>query len=165
MKDVDAAVVSQVVTTLLRELIAGADAEAGWVLNPGDPGLLRSLDRLSAEQASAVPPGGSSSVASHVEHVRFGLELLTRATTGENPFAGADWTAAWHRRIVSDAEWERLRHDLREVAGQWQARFQTLVGSGETELTGVVASVAHLAYHLGAIRQLAAATRGSAEGT
>lgn len=162
---VDATVVSQVVATLLRELTAGADAKAGWVLNPGDPGLLRSLDRLTAAQASAVPPGGSSSVASHVEHVRFGLELLTRATAGESPFAGADWAAAWHRRTVSDAEWERLRHDLREVAGQWQARVQPLAGRGEAELTGVIASVAHLAYHLGAIRQIAAAARGPAAGS
>jgi hypothetical protein len=164
MKDVDTTVVSQVVATLLRELITGADAQTGWVLNPGDPGLLRSLDRLSAEQASAVPPGGRSSVASHVAHVRYGLELLTRATAGENPYAGADWMAAWHHTAVSDAEWERLRHDLREVAGQWQARFHTLIGRGEAELTGVIASVAHVAYHLGAIRQLAAAARGPAEG-
>ena len=33
----------------------------------------------------------------------------------------------------------------------------------ETELTGVVASIAHLAYHLGAIRQLNSSARGPRE--
>jgi hypothetical protein len=33
------------------------------------------------------------------------------------------------------------------------------------ELTGLLASVAHLAYHLGAIRQIDKATRGPKEGT
>jgi len=33
------------------------------------------------------------------------------------------------------------------------------------ELTGMVASIAHLAYHLGAIRQIARDSRGPREGT
>jgi hypothetical protein len=33
------------------------------------------------------------------------------------------------------------------------------------ELTGMIASVAHLAYHLGAIRQIGKETRGPREGT
>jgi hypothetical protein len=35
----------------------------------------------------------------------------------------------------------------------------------DIELRGLIASVAHLAYHLGAIRQIASATRGPREGT
>jgi hypothetical protein len=35
----------------------------------------------------------------------------------------------------------------------------------DIELAGMVGSVAHLAYHLGAIRQIAAAARGPREGT
>jgi hypothetical protein len=33
------------------------------------------------------------------------------------------------------------------------------------ELCGMISSIAHLAYHLGAIRQIAKATRGPREGT
>ena len=35
----------------------------------------------------------------------------------------------------------------------------------DVELTGLVASVAHLAYHLGAIRQIHKSIRGPREGT
>jgi hypothetical protein len=35
----------------------------------------------------------------------------------------------------------------------------------DIELRGMIASIAHLAYHLGAIRQIAAAARGPREGT
>lgn len=42
--------------TLLRELVNGSSSDACWVLNPGDPGLLRSLDNLSAAAASAPAP-------------------------------------------------------------------------------------------------------------
>jgi hypothetical protein len=44
----------------------------------------------AAEEASAVPSGGGASIAAHVDHLRYGLELLNRWTRGEKPFADAD---------------------------------------------------------------------------
>lgn len=41
---------------LFAELIDGPAADASYMLNGGDPGLLRSLDRLSAESASKLSP-------------------------------------------------------------------------------------------------------------
>ena len=43
--------------TLFRELIDGPDAAAAWMLNGGDVGLLRSIDKLSAEAASSCTRG------------------------------------------------------------------------------------------------------------
>jgi hypothetical protein len=43
---------------VFTELVDGAASGAGWVLNRGDDGLLKSLDRLSCHDASAVAPGG-----------------------------------------------------------------------------------------------------------
>jgi hypothetical protein len=42
---------------LLTELVDGAPRTGGFMVNTGDPGLLRSLDGLSAAAASAVPAG------------------------------------------------------------------------------------------------------------
>jgi hypothetical protein len=49
-------------STLLRELIDGSNPSGAWVLNPDDPGLLRSLDKLSAaaSRRSAHVAGGRS---------------------------------------------------------------------------------------------------------
>jgi hypothetical protein len=78
----------QALETLLRELSDGPAPGAAWILNPGDPGLLSSLDRLPAAEASLIPKGGSS-VAAHVDHLRYGMELLNRWSRGDDPFADA----------------------------------------------------------------------------
>ena len=158
-------VLRNAIDTILKELTSGSSESGGWVLNPRDAGLLGSLDRVSAEEASTVPPHGTSSVAAHVDHLRYGLSLLNRASAGENPFLEADWSAAWRNNQVSDTEWVRLRAGLAEEAHKWRHNFEALVDAGEMELTGVLASAAHLAYHLGAIRQIIPSTRGPAEGS
>lgn len=157
--------VTSAIATILRELVHGTATDAGWVLNPDDAGLLDSLGRVSADEASRVPPEGTSSVAAHVDHLRYGLSLLNRASAGENPFADADWGAAWKSIQVTDDQWVRLRGALADETRAWQGNFPRLVDAGELELTGVLASAAHLAYHLGAIRQMLPATRGPVQGS
>ena len=145
---------------LFSELVNGPDGES-YMLNPGDRGLLRSLDTLSAEAASTVPSGGGASIAAHVDHVLYGIHLFNLWTAGEeNPWAEADWTASWQRVSVNDEEWKALREQLRVEAEKWNA---SIAGTGDLKgvpLNGVIASVAHLAYHLGAIRQIDRALRG-----
>ena len=151
-------------STVLTELLDGSASDSGWVLNPKDPGLLRSLAALSAADASAVPPDGRSSIAAHVDHVRYGLALLNRWSQGEeNPFASADWTASWKRTKVSEPEWSTLRNELQSEARKWQAAIREPREFSDDELNGYLASAAHLAYHLGAIRQMSAAARGPAD--
>lgn len=147
--------------TVLRELVQGPAAAAAWVLNPGDSGLLRSLEPLSAGDASAVPGGGRSSVAAHVDHVCYGLELLNRWNHGEDdPFTTADYGASWRRVVVTEGEWVALRDRLRREAEGWLAALQRPRDVSDASMTAIVASVAHLAYHLGAVRQIAPALRG-----
>jgi hypothetical protein len=151
---------TRALTALLMELTDGSAAEAAWVLNPEDPGLLRSLGLLSASAASARPLGGGASIAAHVDHVRYGLELMNRWSRGEDPFADADYSASWRRSTVTDGEWTTLRDRLREEAHAWLQAIRQPRDISDGELTGVIASIVHLAYHLGAIRQIDRSTRG-----
>lgn len=153
--------IHRALSTVLVELVDGAAADACWVLNPEDPGLLKSLDKLSAAAASAIPPGGRSSIAAHVDHLRYGLQLLNRWGQGEeDPFSDADYSASWRRVTVSDPEWKTLRDQLRAEAHRWRDAVRQTRDLSDMELTGAIASVAHLAYHLGAIRQIDASVRG-----
>ena len=154
--------VADVLTTLFGELVNGPATAAAYILNRGDPGLLRSLDKLTAEDASVAVSGGAS-VAAHVDHVRYGLSLMNRWSAGENPFDDADWSASWRKRGVSDAEWRQLRAQLRAEADNWLDALRVPREVEGVELNGVVASIAHLAYHLGAIRQINRVARGPAE--
>ena len=146
---------------LFRELVEGAEADACWMLNKKDPGLLRSLDKLSASAASASPQAGGATIAAHVDHLRYGLSLMNRWVRGEaNPWETADWTASWKRTTVTDGEWATLRQELAREARAWLKALRTPHDYSEFELTGAIASIAHLAYHLGAIRQIDRSIRG-----
>jgi hypothetical protein len=151
--------------TLFRELIEGADADVCWMLNTKDLGLLRSLDKLSSSAASAVPPAGGAAIAAHVDHLRYGLSLMNRWSRGEaNPWATADWTTSWTRSIVTDAEWAALRQELARETRSWLEALRAPRDYSQIELNGAIASIAHLAYHLGAIRQIDRSMRGPSAG-
>jgi len=147
---------------LLRELVDGPPGDEAYMLNRGDAGLLRSLDMLSAEDASTAVHGGAT-IAAHVDHLRYGLSLMNRWSAGENAFADADWSAAWRTTRVSDAAWRELREALRAEAHRWIDAVQAPRDVSSMELNGIIGSIAHLAYHLGAIRQIGRAARGPAE--
>lgn len=147
-------------STLWRELADGAGADAGWVLNSGDRGLLRSLENLSAKDASARPANGGASIAAHVDHLRYGLSLLNRWSRGDDPFKDADYSASWQRSNVSDDEWSALRERLRAEVRSWDEALQRPGELSDDKLTGAIASIVHLAYHVGAIRQIDRAARG-----
>lgn len=142
-------------TTLLAELADGAEAADCWVLNKTDPGLLRSLDTLSAEAASTVPPSGGASVAAHVDHLRYSYNLMNRFVRGEmDAFTGADWSESWRRIRVSESEWAARKDELRREVKAWQEVLRTPAPLDPFMVTGAIASVVHLAYHLGAMRQI-----------
>lgn len=152
-----------ILSTLMSELVHGSPDPSAptFMLNQGDVGLLASLDRISATAASATHGGGGASIAAHVDHLRYGLSLLDRWAAGEpTPWKGADWTASWKKTSVSDAEWRTLRDELRREASAWTEALRTPRELSDTEAAWIAGSVAHLAYHFGAIRQIDRATRG-----
>jgi hypothetical protein len=155
--------VAKTLATLFGELVEGAPETGAYVLNAGDRGMLRSLDTLSATAASA-PTQTGSSIAAHVDHVRYGLSLMNRWSAGDNPFKDADWSASWKKTTVTDDEWRRLRADLRAETIRWMSTLRTPRDVKEIELNGMIGSIAHLAYHLGAIRQINSSLRGPVEG-
>jgi hypothetical protein len=158
--------IAPVLAGLFSELVDGAHAPAGgYMLNSGDAGLLKSLDTLSAPDASRSTNDGAT-IAAHTQHVRYGLSLMNRwAREGGNPFADAKWEEAWKVRDVDAGAWEEIRGGLRDETQRWLEVLRTPRDVTDVELTGLVASVGHLAYHLGAIRQIHTQARGPKEGT
>src|ERR1051325_1465124 len=103
------AVFHRAVSKLLSEIFDGPVGEA-FILNPGDPGLHRQLQSISANVASRQPIPEKPSIAAHVDHVHYGFSLLTRWAFGEkDPWADADWNASWQRTVVTDEQWSLLR--------------------------------------------------------
>ena len=80
------------------------------------------------------------------------------------PILSADWSASWRLTSVTEPEWEQIRAALRDEAHRWLAALGKPRDTIPLELNGMVGSIAHLAYHLGAIRQIDRAARGPKEG-
>jgi hypothetical protein len=154
--------IAQSLSVIFRELVQGSPDPGArtYVLNQGDQGLLASLDRLSAQAASASHDGGAS-IAAHVDHLRYGLSLLNRWGDGISPpWPAMDWTESWRRNVVSDDGWRTLREELRRETAKWALVLSKPRDLSETEAGWITGSVVHLAYHLGAIRQIDRALRG-----
>jgi hypothetical protein len=153
---------SDTLSTLMRELVRGSPdpRHSTYMLNRGDRGLLDSLENVSAAAASA-PNAGGASIAAHADHLLYGIAFLNRWARGEaEPWKDADWTKSWKKGIVTEAEWRGLRDDLRREAEAWVDALAVPRDVQPRELAWIAGSVAHLAYHLGAIRQIARAARG-----
>lgn len=146
--------------TLLSELTRGTPPAGGYMLNRGDVGLLASLERITAEEASTIMSGGSS-IAAHVDHCMYYFALMNRWAAGEkNPWKTADWKASWTRTSVTQDSWAALRHAFEIESRSWLSTVGQPRDVSEPELTSMMASIVHLAYHLGAIRQMDRRLRG-----
>lgn len=150
---------------LFSELIDGVtSSQGGFILNQGDIGMLRSIDKLSADDASHSANDGAT-IAAHAQHVRYGLSLMNEwASKGGNPFANAKWDEAWKISAVGDAQWGEIRSGLADEAHRWLEVLKTPREVDGVGFTGLVSTIGHLAYHLGAIRQIDKSARGPREG-
>jgi hypothetical protein len=158
--------IGPVLALLFSELVDGAVSDGGaFMLNSGDLGLLRSLDTIPAADASRSVNDGAT-IAAHAQHLRYGLSLMNEwASKGGNPFANAKWDEAWKTSVVDAATWEEIRTGLGDEAQRWLQILRSPREVSDVELAGMAGSVAHLAYHLGAIRQISKSARGPKEGT
>jgi hypothetical protein len=98
--------------------------------------------------------------------VRYGLSLMNQwAGEGGNPFANAKWDEAWKTSSVNDAQWQEIRSGLRGESERWLNVLKSPREVARVELAGMIGSLAHFAYHLGAVRQISKEARGPREGT
>lgn len=152
MADVPEAAVAGALLTLLRETFEGPPGPSTYYID-NDPraGLLAAIDALTPTQASAAPSPGAATIAGHVHHIAFHVEMSSAWMRGDR--ADRDWKQSWAVREVDAKAWERVRRDVR-------AKYEDLVRAIEAEpsakaeaLATSIGAVAHAAYHLGAIRQ------------
>ena len=120
------------------------------------------IDALTPDQAFAAPAPGARSIAGHVAHLRFALDLTAQRMRGANP--PADWASSFDVSDETSADWESVKQDLRRAYDSVLATLQESRGRSVQELppinlVGLAAMTAHNAYHLGAIRQIALVVR------
>ena len=118
-----------------------------------DTSLFRTLETVSAQEAS-IPVGGKcASLAAQVTHVIFYMEVLERAAI-YNDTSPVDWGEIWRTvEKVTPAEWDSLKNKLKDAYQRINKLFHENEIWNEDTVGGTLAILVHTAYHLGEIRQ------------
>lgn len=141
---------------VLDESIDPRDGRWSYFTDPGpDAGLLGSVRDLSAAEASVVV--GGTSIAQHLHHVIFSMNASASWIRGER--VSHDWEKSWGPPVVDDATWADLLQRVRDGHQPLRAAVMELAEADDEAIGAAVGAVAHLAYHLGAIRQKRAVVR------
>ena len=115
-------------------------------------GLFRTLEQLSADQASQPIVEGATSIAAQAEHLRFYLDVIAQFMSGR--IEKVDWQSSWQIKEVTPETWSALQRDLKATYEHVTKKFDGIETWGDDEIGDSMAMVVHSAYHLGAIRQM-----------
>lgn len=140
----------------LEAAVGPEDPARTWFTDNEDgSGLLGSVRNISAGTAFAEPLVGLDSIAAHIQHAAYYIDLATKAFRGENVYARADWKGSWVLVERNAEEWERIRQGFESSINLLNAVFKGGIDLSDSNLRkGALALVAHTAWHLGAVRQL-----------
>lgn len=135
---------------VLAEAFEGPHESWSYFTDTGrDGGLFGTLERLDAQAASRTL--GRTSIAAHVNHVTFGLHASARWIEGNRTTHSL--AQSWNVSTVDDREWHRAREQLRAAYTDMRRVIELFAMESEEAMAGAVGALAHVAYHLGAIRQ------------
>ena len=148
---IDRAQFVEAVAYLLRETFEGSPEGAASAYLDRGVGIFSTLDALSADAVSTDFLG--TTIAAQTEHAKFYLDRLCEFINGRTE--KVNWDDSWLIEAVSDTEWVALRQSVKK-SYEGTLRCLASVEEWTEDRTGMaVGMVAHTAYHLGAIRQIA----------
>lgn len=151
----------ETVAFLLRETFEGSpEGESSAYLDRG-AGLFNTLAPIHHEAASREFHG--TTIAAQTEHAKFYLDRLCEFINGRTE--RVNWEDSWLIDTVNAQEWETLREMVRVSYENTLRCLASVERWTEDEVGMAIGMVAHTAYHLGAIRQLAKIERAATGGT
>jgi len=139
------------------------DKHHGIYLDKGTS-FFETLTTVTPEEASQRATDGTASIAAHVRHVVFYMDVMERVIRGEE-LGTLNWRDIWENdRPVSREAWAAqvaaLRAEYAKVLGMLS---DPATWEREDVLGEFMAIAVHSAYHLGAIRQALAVIRSRAK--
>lgn len=138
---------------LFRETFEGSPEGSPSAYLDRKTGIFSTLDELTAAQVSRETNG--SSIAAHTEHSKFYLDRLCEFLNGRTE--KINWEQSWLIDEVNEEEWNALRSAVRKSYEGVVNCFAQIEDWNETRVGMAMGMLAHTAYHLGAVRQMAKA--------
>ncbi|WP_077324828.1 hypothetical protein [Virgibacillus siamensis] len=140
----------------LKEAFEGPKGVGSMFTDP-NTAILETLKQLSSEEASMSVHG--TTVAAHADHTRYYLwgtnEVLRNGTQPE-----MDWGESWRITSVNETQWNQIKDGLINEYFTLMKNIDSIDWNTET-INEALGSLAHSAYHLGAIRQMVKAVKSS----
>lgn len=136
---------------VLREAFEGPPAVFSYFTDrePG-AGLKNLVLALSAEEATA--DRGGTSIAAHVQHLVFALQATAAFVQGDP--RRVDWKGSWSPAADDPASWERLAASVHGAHESMAHAIREHAADSPRSLGASLGALAHVAYHLGAIRRM-----------
>lgn len=156
MSEISTKVLVKQLKTLLREGVQGPQKDWSYFTDPDSNGFLGTIENLSSAAASKTSGPNDNSIAAHAWHLSFALRATSDLIQGDH--SSKDWKESWRIQKVNDTEWEKIQSKLRQEYENFARAIEAVDISNEEVLSGVIGAIAHVAYHLGAIRQKLAKT-------
>jgi hypothetical protein len=156
MKPIDGSDAVRQLLSVLREAGEGPSGPSTYFIdNKPDAGLMGALGSISAAEASRI--WGDTSIAAHAHHIAFAMADSAAILEGNR--TPPDWKESWSVTSVDDAGWKGLVARVGREYQRLRRALESRAGSSGELFGDAVGATAHVAYHLGAIRQKIAALR------
>jgi hypothetical protein len=139
---------------VLKETIEGPGEGGSFFLDP-NTGLLQTLETLetlSLERAFVSAAPRRPSIAAHVKHTSFHMNAICAWPRGDH--SRRDWPSSFVLENHDAATWTALLEELKFEYADFQSVIREFATESDEALGGAVGGIVHVAYHLGAIRQL-----------
>jgi len=136
---------------LFRETFEGSPEGQGSAYLDRGVGIFATLEKLSAEDVSREV--NRTTIAAQTEHAKFYLDRLCEFMNGRTE--RVNWEQSWLIETVNAEEWDALREGVRKSYEGALRCFADLEDWSEDNVGMSMGMLAHTAYHLGAIRQIA----------
>ncbi len=136
---------------LFKETFEGSSSQVSAYLDRG-VGVLNTIEKLSAHNASRPIEENGATIAAHTEHARFYLVALLEFMNGRTE--KVNWDESWLVKTVDETDWKLLQGNVRRDYEIVVETFQTIEDWDDEKVGDAMAIVVHTAYHLGAIRQI-----------
>jgi uncharacterized protein YhaN len=146
--------INEIIIEFLAEVYDGPSHPYTWFINnETDSGILRTIKKLKPEEASTSIIENGTTIAAHVEHLRWTLNKTNSLLQGENP--AMNWSESWQIRKVDSTQWELL---IEQLMKEYKTLLRSLSSvnswASDEQLKEILALIPHAAYHLGSIRQM-----------
>lgn len=136
---------------VLSETFEGSPEGQGSAYLDHGIGVLPTLDNLTAEAASSEI--NLTTIAAQTEHLRFYLDRICEFLNGRTE--KVDWSESWRIKKVSDSQWNNLRQEMRNSYENVKKCLTEIPVWNQDNIGDSITIIAHTAYHLGSIRQIA----------